>query len=115
MGAPGNTPPTVSQPSSLCRWTSYQATGPSQGWCELTSRRVAPSLEREGATAKVLDPGSGSGEADGEGGVRVSANSSRRVLSRPKNRGVLCTKPATTSRPLDGYRPGRAWPGCSAA
>src|SRR5580693_5103862 len=55
-GDPGKKPPATCQPSPLSRTASYQATGPVYGWCELTNRRVAPSAERDGATATALEP-----------------------------------------------------------
>ena len=55
-GVPGKTPPSMSQPSSLCTCASYQETGPVQGWCELMSSSVLPSVVRLGETARVLEP-----------------------------------------------------------
>ena len=31
-GEPGNKPPNIFQPSSLCKWAAYQENGPSSGW-----------------------------------------------------------------------------------
>ena len=45
------------QPSSLVTFASYQATGPSHGWCEFTLRRATPSAERLADTAWAFDPG----------------------------------------------------------
>ena len=71
------------------------------------SRRVAPSADLEGATAKVLEPPGALSPSTSREGGRFSANSPRSVLSRPKKSGVLCTNPAITSRPRRGVEPGQ--------
>ena len=102
-GAPGNVPPVMSHPSSEWTWASYQATGPSHGWCEFTLRRVTPSVARAPASACALDPEVGAGGA-GKTGAPACGGASLRstliTLSIPSMSGSLCANPSATSRPV---------------
>ena len=102
----------MSHPCSLCRWASYQARGPCQGWWEFTASRVNPSAERRGDTARAFEPrvvsspsaslAAAASPLRETGRTRVGPISSRRIRSRSKNRGMPATKPATTSLPSTG-------------
>ena len=55
-GEPGNRPPIILRPSSLLMCASYQANGPSKGWCELIINLVDPSALLLGLIAYALEP-----------------------------------------------------------
>jgi len=97
-------------PSSDTTCASYQATGPSQGWCEFTLRRVTPSVAREPRTAWAFEPGKrslaffSSATTTSPTWRGLSSPSADITRGRPSMSGSLCTNPAAMSLPRIGKR-----------
>ncbi len=96
------------QPSALFTCASYQATGPSHGWCEFTLSRVMPSGACEPITACAFEPGKALSSRGPSatirsptcfGGPSLIAPS---TLFRSNMSGILCANPAAMSFPPSG-------------